>query len=355
MSSEIKLNYPSRKRTLFRKNILDWYDANGRDNLPWKGKDIYKIWISEIMLQQTQVQSVIPYYEKFINQYPNLESLFTASLDDIMKIWSGLGFYRRAENIYKTSIRIQNEYNRDFPKSYDEILSLPGIGRTTASAITTFSGNGCYSILDGNVKRFLSRFFSLEINNSNLNSLWGLSQYLLSENRPSDFIQAYMDIGSLVCKKSNPLCNKCPVKKQCSSYPHKPTTSYNLKKTKVTERNIWSLVIINNKGQFYLEKISYDNLWRGLYSSPVFHNQSDLRRWSESYEIEEHIQYDIFKFTHKLSHIKFTFNTILCNIKYHKKVSLSDDNWYNLSDIDLGIPKYQDKIFNHYKSVYDYN
>jgi A/G-specific adenine glycosylase len=356
MSFEIKLSYPSKKRSLIRKNILDWYDINGRDDLPWKGKDIYKIWISEVMLQQTQVRSVIPYYKVFIDKYPNLESLFKASLDDIMRIWSGLGFYRRAENIHKTSIRIQQEFNGEFPKNYDDVLSLPGIGRTTASAIITFSGNGRYSILDGNVKRFLSRFLSVEMNNSELNSLWELSRYLLSDTRPSDFIQAYMDIGSLVCKKSKPLCNECPVNQQCNSYPYQPPNITNKpKKTKITERNIWSLVIVNNKGQFYLEKISYDNLWKGLYSSPVFHNQSDLMSWTESHKIEEYVESNIWKFTHKLSHIKFTFNTILCNIKYHKKVSLSDDNWYNLSDIDFGIPKYQDKIFNQYKSIYDYN
>ena len=146
MSLEIKLSYPSRKRALIRKNILDWYDVKGRDSLPWKGKDIYKIWISEVMLQQTQVQSVIPYYKMFMDKYPNIESLFKASLDDIMKIWSGLGFYRRAENIYKASIRIQQEFNQEFPKNYNDVLSLPGIGRTTASAIITFSGNGRYSI-----------------------------------------------------------------------------------------------------------------------------------------------------------------------------------------------------------------
>ena len=114
-------------------------------------------------------------------------------------------------------------------------------------------------------------------------------------------------------------------------------------------------MVVNNKGQFYLEKISYDNLWKGLYSSPVFHNQSDLMDWTESHKIKAYMESNTWKFTHKLSHIKFTFNIILCNIKYHKKVSLSDDNWYNLSDIDFGIPKYQDKIFNQYKSIYDYN
>ena len=356
MSFEIKSSYPSKKKSLIRKNILDWYDINGRADLPWKGQDIYKIWISEVMLQQTQVQSVIPYYKTFMDKFPDLESLFKASLDDIMKIWSGLGFYRRAENIYKTSIIIQQEFNGKFPNNYNHILSLPGIGRTTASAIITFSGNGRYSILDGNVKRFLLRFFSIKIHNSKVNSLWELSQYLLSDIRPSDFIQAYMDIGSLVCKKSKPLCYECPVSKQCNSYPYQsPNISSKPGKTKIKEKDIWSLVVINNKGQFYIEKISYDNLWKGLYSSPVFHNQSDLMGWAESHKIGGCMESDIWKFTHRLSHIKFTFNIILCNIKYYKKVSLSDDNWYNLSDIDFGMPKYQDKIFNQYKSIYDYN
>ena len=194
------------------------------------------------------------------------------------------------------------------------------------------------------------------MHHSQLNNLWELSQYLLSDTRPSDFIQAYMDIGSLICKKSKPLCDECPVNQQCNSYPYTPLNiPKKTKKIKVIEKNIWSLVIVNNEGQFYLEKISYDNLWRGLYSSPVFHNKSDLMSWTESHKIEECVESNIWKFTHKLSHIKFTFNTILCNIKYHKKVSLSDDNWYNLSDIDFGIPKYQDKIFNQYKSIYGYN
>ena len=140
-------------------SVLKWYKKHGRNNLPWKVKDPYKIWISEIMLQQTQVSTVIPYYLKFIKKYPNLKSLASADLDELMLIWSGLGYYRRIKNIHISSQIIAREHNYNFPHKYDDILSLPGIGRTTASAISTFSGFSNKAILDGNVKRILIRFY----------------------------------------------------------------------------------------------------------------------------------------------------------------------------------------------------
>ena len=179
MSLKKNLNYHSNQHALLRKRILRWYDKNGRKSLPWKTSNVYEIWISEIMLQQTQVNTVIPYYKNFIKEYPNLNILSHASLDEIMKLWSGLGFYRRAENIYKTCIKIQNDFNGKFPKKYEDILSLPGIGRTTASAIATFSGYGKHSILDGNVKRFLSRLSNIQNDTSMVNSLWEMSESLL--------------------------------------------------------------------------------------------------------------------------------------------------------------------------------
>jgi len=346
-------NSHSDHNALLRTKILQWYDTNGRKFLPWKTTDIYKIWISEVMLQQTQVKTVIPYYKKFINKYPNIKLLSNASLNEIMRLWSGLGFYRRAENIYRTCIKINNEFNSEFPKNYKDILSLPGIGRTTASAIVTFSGYGKRSILDGNVKRFLSRLFGLQNTSDMVDSLWEISENLLPDKRPSDFIQAYMDIGSLICKKSNPLCDSCPVNNSCKSYPYK-NIALNAKKLSIKKnnhkRNIWALAILNQDGDFYLEKISYENLWNGLYSAPIFHKKSDLFKWVNSFNLEKSLESEIWKFSHDLSHIKFIFNVVTCNIKSHKKVSLSDDNWYNLSNMDFGIPKYQDKIFNKYKN-----
>lgn len=353
MSSKIKLNYHSKKYILLRRKILNWYDDNGRRSLPWKTHDPYKIWISEIMLQQTQVKTVMPYYKKFIRKYPNIRSLSNASLDEIMKLWSGLGFYRRAENIFKACIKIQEEFDGKFPKNYENILSLPGVGRTTGSAIVTFSGYEKRSILDGNVKRFLSRLFGIDYTQAKVNSLWEISEGLLSNSRPADFIQAYMDIGSLICKKSKPLCDQCPVASNCKSYPYKnleSNTSTLTLKRKNDKKNIWALAILNQDGDLYLEKISYNNLWNGLYSAPIFHKKSDLFRWVDSFNLGKSLESEIWKFSHNLSHIKFIFNVMTCNIKSQKKISLSDDNWYNLSNMDFGIPKYQNKIFNKYKS-----
>ena len=136
--------------------ILAWYDLHGRHSLPWKVKNIYKIWISEIMLQQTQVKTAIPYFKTFIKKYPSLKKLCEAKLNDILKLWSGLGYYRRAENIFKTAQIIKSKYNGIFPKQYNALLQLPGIGRTTASAILTFAKMDNLPILDGNIKRLLS-------------------------------------------------------------------------------------------------------------------------------------------------------------------------------------------------------
>tara|TARA_B100001769_G_C22092706_1_gene589365 strand:+ start:716 stop:1765 length:1050 start_codon:yes stop_codon:yes gene_type:complete len=347
----IRLRLHSNQKSLFRKNLLGWYDINGRSFLPWKVQDIYKIWISEIMLQQTQVQTVIPYYERFISKYPTLKSLSTAGLNDILELWSGLGFYRRAENIYKTVIKINRDFNGAFPKNYEDILSLPGIGRTTASAIITFSGYDNRSILDGNVKRFLSRLSGSENESKSTNALWDLSEDLLSNDRAADCIQAYMDIGSLVCRRLKPSCEECPVNKICKSYPYETTETKPSIRTIPQKRNIWAVAIVNHNCDLYLEKISYDNLWKGLYSSPIFHSKSELLDWVDTTNLKNSLESGVWKFSHNLSHIKFTFNVMVCNIKYHKKLSLSDDNWYNLSNIDFGIPKYQNKIFNKLKEL----
>ncbi len=360
MRLETKLNCHSNYKLSIRKDILNWYDVYGRKKLPWKCKDIYKIWISEIMLQQTQVSTVVPYYQKFIQTYPSLKKLLTADLNDILRLWSGLGFYRRAENIYKSCLIIKSEHNSKFPKEYSDILKLPGIGRTTASAILTFSRNGNYTILDGNVKRFLSRLFNVDnMDNEKkyLDILWKYSEELLPSNRADDFIQAYMDIGSLVCKKHLPLCSICPVREKCLSFKNGKEHKYTHKKTKIKIKNreVWIIFLINRDRDFYLEKISFENLWHGLYSSPIFENKAKLDNWLIKHNLEKYLKNEVWSFTHKLSHINFSFNTIFCKIKSKKKISLSDDNWYNLSNIDFGIPKYQDKIINKYMSKNDYN
>ncbi len=339
------LNSLSNKDLSLRKKILEWYDQHGRYSLPWKNQSIYLTWISEIMLQQTQVKTVIPFFKNFKKKYPKLKNLIGADLDSILNSWSGLGYYRRAKNIFEACRIIESEYRGIFPESYEEILKLPGIGRTTAGAIATFAGLGSYPILDANVKRFLIRVYNLDINKRNVeNELWIKSEKLLCKNRPSDFIQAYMDLGSLICRVSDPKCSLCPVNKYCLSKDNvdkkQITKSTKIKKSKL---KLWTLVISNQRGKYYLEKISIEKLWDGLYSSPIFLSHQDLEKWAKEHNLKSQLGRGVKKFNYKLSHYDISFTVKSCSVNTDKNISLLDDNWYNLSDINRGVPRFQFK------------
>ena len=355
--SSNRLDYHSENKQEIQKNILSWYDSFGRKNLPWKNRPIYEIWISEIMLQQTQVKTVIPFFRKFMNKFPNLEKLISADLDDILSSWSGLGYYRRAKNIYSACRIIKDKHNSKFPSSFNEIIKLPGIGRTTAAAITTFSNNGQYTILDANVKRLLSRLYNVTNmkNSERENVLWSVSENLLSKSRPSDFIQAYMDLGSSICTSKRPHCDKCPLSNLCYTNIRYPGVKNNISSKKsqklLKEEKLWSLVIIDSQNNLYLEKISIGNLWSGLYSSPIFTSKSKLIEWAKSKNLSTLFTKKFYSFQHRLSHINFTIDAFLCSVDKDKKISLIEDNWYNLSNITIGVPKYQNKIIDKFRQV----
>ena len=337
-------------------SVLKWYKKHGRKNLPWKVKDPYKIWISEIMLQQTQVSTVIPYYLKFIKKYPNLKSLASADLDDLMLIWSGLGYYSRIKNIHLSSQIIAREYNYNFPHKYDDILSLPGIGRTTASAISTFSGFSNRAILDGNVKRILIRFYEIEEENKTMleKKLWDKSVSITPLKYTSDFIQGMMDIGSVICKRTSPECSRCPLKSMGCNYnpSHKKEKKI---KQKIKDIKMNLIVLINQSNQIYLEKIKVGMLWQGLYSSPVFTLNSHTNKWMLRNNISDLKPIYRSNIIHRVTDKKIMFNTFFYFLKNDKKVSLSSKNWYNLANINVGVPKYQDKALDIYRSEYEKN
>ncbi len=350
------MNYLSKNKNRIQTNIFKWYELYGRKDLPWKTLDIYKIWISEIMLQQTQVKTVIPYYKKFINKYPDINSLSNSSLNDVLTIWSGLGFYRRAENIFKTALIIKDKYNGVFPKKYKDIIALPGIGRTTASAILTFSRNDKLPILDGNIKRLFSRFFYI---NKNLplkeleNILWNISEDLLPLKNTDNFAQALMDLGSLICTKNSPKCSYCPLNKSCLSNAKQDfVLKFNKKPLKKIEKKIWSIFIINQNDNIYLKEISLKNLWSGLYSSPIFEREQQMLLWIKNNQLENYLRKDKYDFQHQLSHINIMFIVSFCSINSNKMISENKDYWYNLSNIKCGIPRFQDKIINLYREKY---
>lgn len=336
-------------------SVLNWYDKFGRKNLPWKVDDPYKIWISEIMLQQTQVQTVIPYYLKFIKKYPNIKSLSKASLDDLLLIWSGLGYYTRIKNIHEASKIISDDYNGVFPESFDEILMLPGIGRTTASAISTFSGFSNRAILDGNVKRILVRFFN--INDTYAKSeldkiLWKKSEFVTPSKRTSDFIQGLMDLGATVCKRTQPDCLICPIKKCGCLYKPETKQKKDIKKT-IKKISALLTVIINQHNQVYLEKITTGKLWLGLFSSPTFNSQSLKNNWMLNNNLVHLDPLYESSFTHRVTNKIYHFNVQYYFLKNDKKVSLSIKNWYNLSDINVGLPRYLDKALTIYRSKHE--
>jgi A/G-specific adenine glycosylase len=336
-------------------SVLNWYDKFGRKNLPWKVDDPYKIWISEIMLQQTQVQTVIPYYLKFIKKYPNIKSLSKASLDDLLLIWSGLGYYTRIKNIHEASKIISDDYNGVFPESFDEILMLPGIGRTTASAISTFSGFSNRAILDGNVKRILVRFFN--VNDTYAKSeldkiLWKKSEFVTPSKRTSDFIQGLMDLGATVCKRTQPDCLICPIKKCGCLYKPETKQKKDIKKT-IKKISALLTVIINQHNQVYLEKITTGKLWLGLFSSPTFNSQSLKNNWMLNNNLVHLDPLYESSFTHRVTNKIYHFNVQYYFLKNDKKVSLSTKNWYNLSDINVGLPRYLDKALTIYRSKHE--
>ena len=336
-------------------SVLDWYDKFGRKNLPWKVDDPYKIWISEIMLQQTQVQTVIPYYLKFIKKYPDVKSLSKASLDDLLLIWSGLGYYTRIKNIHTASQIIASDYNDVFPESFDEILTLPGIGRTTASAISTFSGFSNRAILDGNVKRILIRFFNISdtYGKSKLDKiLWEKSEFVTPSQRTSDFIQGLMDLGATVCKRTQPDCLICPIKKCGCLYKPETKQKKDIKKT-IKKISALLTVIINQHNQVYLEKITTGKLWLGLFSSPTFNSQSLKNNWMLNNNLDHLDSLYESSFTHRVTNKIYHFNVQYYFLKNDKKVSLSTKNWYNLSDINVGLPRYLDKALTIYRSKHE--
>ncbi len=339
----------------FSENILKWYEVHGRKDLPWKVNDPYKIWISEIMLQQTQVSTVIPYYKKFVKKYPSLESLSKANYDDLMLLWSGLGYYRRIKNIFLASKLISEKFHNKFPQHYDEIIRLPGVGRTTASAIATFSGFSNRAILDGNVKRILRRFFNLSSDDSAINKkkLWIKSESVTPVKKTSEFIQGMMDIGSSICTRNNPKCNICPLQKLDCLYNPKISNLTNSKKTNINI-TLFLLIIISSKNMIYLKKINSGKLWLDLYAGPLFETEIDMITWKKQ-NINSLKPKHNFQIIHKVTNKKIIFKSTVYHLKNDKSISLSSENWYNLPNINIGIPKFMVKVIDKYRSEYEKN
>ena len=254
--------------------LLDWFDLHGRTNLPWQNpRTPYAVWISEVMLQQTQVKTVIPYFLSFMKRFPDIQTLANASEDDVLAYWSGLGYYSRGRNLHKTAQVLLGHFNATLPNDLTALMDLPGIGASTAAAIASLAFNQPTAILDGNVKRVLSRFFMIDGLPQQANTHKKLMQYAdqcMHQSRCADYTQAIMDLGATRCTPKNPSCNSCPLQHHCQAFNNNVVNNYPqkaLKKTLPHKLQLFPL-IHTAEGKIYLEKRPSKGLWGGLWCLP---------------------------------------------------------------------------------------
>ena len=257
----------------FASRLITWQKMHGRHDLPWQNtSDPYAIWVSEIMLQQTQVASVIGYYRKFMQRFPNIASLALATQEDVLQHWSGLGYYSRARNLHHAATIIMEQCHGDFPQDFAIIQTLPGIGRSTAAAIASFAFNQIQTILDGNVKRVLARHFLVEGWPSSPKvekDLWRLAEELLPKQDMVAYTQGLMDLGATLCSRSKPQCSNCPLMKTCAAYQHNRVTELPTPKPrKVIPEKFTTMLILQHGDEVLLEKRPPTGIWGGLWSFP---------------------------------------------------------------------------------------
>lgn len=262
---------PPEAIAFLQRSLLEWYGDRGRD-LPWrKTRNPYQIWISEIMLQQTQVKTVIPYYERWLTTFPTVEALAAATQQQVLKVWQGLGYYARARNLHQAAQVIVQQHGGHFPREFEAVLSLPGIGRTTAGGILSAAFGLPTPILDGNVKRVLARLTALPVApNRAISLLWEISTAMLDIQHPRDFNQALMDLGATVCTPRNPDCLSCPWQPFCQAYLSNMQNELPISETRASlpHKFIGVAVIWNEQGQILIDRRRQEGLLGGLWEFP---------------------------------------------------------------------------------------
>ncbi len=264
----------------FSKTLLKWHAANPR-SLPWKNtKDPYHIWLSEVILQQTRVEQGLPYYKRFIEQYPSVSDLALAPEDEVLKLWEGLGYYSRARNLHATARFIHFELNGRFPETYQGILNLKGVGPYTASAIASFAFDLPKAVVDGNVFRVLSRIFGLETpidTTTGKKAFQTLADKLLDAKQAGRYNQAIMNFGALLCRPRKPNCSICPFSKQCIALQTDRVEEFPVKSRKLQKRNrYFYYLVLRHQGQFILRKRTGKDVWQGLYEFPYLEFENAL-------------------------------------------------------------------------------
>lgn len=337
----------------FAQTLINWQKKHGRSHLPWQqNPSPYRVWLSEVMLQQTQVNTVIPYFERFTQRFHNIHQLAQAPLDEVLHLWTGLGYYARGRNLHKCAQIISQQYQGTFPRTVRELSALPGIGRSTAGAIAAMSMHLCAPILDGNVKRVLTRCFAISgsvYHKAIENQLWQLAEQLLPQTDYATYTQGIMDLGATVCTRTKPACPICPLQTRCLAYMQGNPQAYPTPKEKKHKPSKQTyMLVFEAQGQILLEKRPDTGIWGGLWSLPEVPTSQDLHR------LKLKQMSALPKFKHTFSHYHLHISPLHISLKNKhipKSLLLAEkeyDWYYPHAHNPIGLPQPVAKLLQTY-------
>lgn len=327
----------------FSAQVLRWFDRYGRKDLPWQRNPTpYRVWVSEIMLQQTRVAAVIEYYGRFMRRFPTLQALAAAPLDEVLHQWSGLGYYARARNLHRAAQTLCAEYDGEFPRDFETIASLPGIGRSTAGAIMALSFDERHAILDGNVKRVLARFHEVEGwpgKTEVARVLWDYAESHTPESRVAEYTQAMMDLGATVCTRSRPQCSDCPVARHCGARRSGRAAQLPAPKPRrqLPVRQVRLLVLRDAAGRVLLERRPPTGIWGGLWSLPECPWDQDVGDWcDQSLGLGVNDVRPWAQARHTFTHFHLDIHTVVAHVCDRRDTLMEgrDQVWYNTAHPD---------------------
>ena len=317
----------------FAKRLLAWHGVHGRKDLPWQHNTTpYRVWVSEIMLQQTQVATVIPYYLRFMDSFPSLSALADAELDEVLHHWSGLGYYARGRNLHKAAQLVMHQHGGEFPNSLDAVVALPGIGRSTAGAILSIACGQRQPILDGNVKRVLARHYGVQGwpgKAAVAQQMWRYADRLTPDKEVATYTQAIMDLGASLCSRSKPSCELCPVSEDCSAYAEGTPTAYpHSKPKKVTPvRCVRMWLLENAQGDVLLERRPPSGIWGGLWGLPEQDMEELPQDWLDAHNWICGSQQVLPAMRHTFSHFHLDIQPIHVKVAQNNAQVMEAQRW----------------------------
>lgn len=332
--------------TSFATQVVHWQKKHGRSHLPWQQtRDPYRVWLSEVMLQQTQVSTVLDYYPRFLARFPHVATLAQASEDEVLALWSGLGYYSRARNLHRCAQQVMALHGRAFPVTAAVLQSLPGIGRSTAGAIAAFCFSERVPILDANVRRVLTRYLGFGADlavAANERVLWERATELLPHSHLAEsmprYTQGLMDLGAMVCLARKPLCAQCPVQSQCVALQQDAPEKYPVKTRKLVRKSEswWLLLLRDGMGRVWLERRPSTGIWSGLHCLPIYSQHSELVAYSASIEAT-HLR-ELPPFLHMLTHRDLYLHPVVVEVDAEEPLD-NENAWFSIEQWpSLGLP-----------------